>query len=74
MIRRLHSDRGREFNNGVVQRMCRQRDLRQTFTQGDDPQQNGRVESYHARLKGRTRTLLKAVSADSQDWPGLRGA
>ena len=62
MVRKLHSDRGREFNNGVVQRLCRQRDVYQTFTQGDDPKQNGRVESYHARLKGRTRTLLKAVS------------
>ena len=37
MLRRLHSDRGREFNNGVVQRLCRQRDLRQTFIEGDDP-------------------------------------
>ena len=69
MVRRLHSDRGREFNNGVVQRLCRQRDLHQTFTQGDDPQQNGRVESYHARLKAKTRTILKAASADSLDWP-----
>ena len=69
MVRRLHSDRGREFNNGVVQRLCRQRDLYQTFTQGDDPQQNGRVEGYHARLKAKTRTLLKATSADPVDWP-----
>ena len=69
MVRRLHSDRGREFNNGVIQRLCRQRDLHQTFTQGDDPQQNGRVESYHARLKGKTRTLLRSVSADVKDWP-----
>ena len=69
MLRRLHSDRGREFNNGLVQRLCRQRDLYQTFTQGDDPRQNGRVEGYHARLKGKTRTLLKASSADPRDWP-----
>ena len=69
MVRRLHSDRGREFNNGVVQRLCRQRDLYQTFTQGDDPQQNGRVESYHARLKGKTRTLLQGTSMPAQDWP-----
>ena len=69
MVRRLHSDRGREFNNGVVQRLCRQRELHQTFTQGDDPQQNGRVESYHARLKGKTRTLLRAASAAASDWP-----
>ena len=33
------------------------------------PQQNGRVESYHARLKARTRTLLKAAAADGLDWP-----
>ena len=59
----------REFNNGVLHRVCRQRDLYQTFTQGDDPQQNGRVESYHARLKGRTRTFLQAASAVPQDWP-----
>ena len=69
MIRRLRSDRGREFNNVLVQRLCRQRDLCQTFTQGDDPMQNGRVEGYHARLKGKTRTLLKASSADPRDWP-----
>ena len=68
-IRRVHSDRGREFNNSLVHRLCRQRDLYQTFTQGDDPQQNGRVEGYHARLKGKTRTLLKAVPSDPQDWP-----
>ena len=69
MIRRLHSDRGREFNNGLVHRLCRQRELYQTFTQGDDPKQNGRVEGYHAHLKGKTRTLLKAASADTRDWP-----
>ena len=69
MIRRLHSDRGREFKNGLVQRLCRQRDVYQTFTQGDDPQQNGRVEGYHARLKGKTRTLLQAASASPRDWP-----
>ena len=69
MIRRIHSDRGREFNNGLVQRLCRQREMHQTFTQGDDPQQNGRVESYHARLKAKTRTLLRGASAEAQDWP-----
>ena len=69
MVRRLRSDRGREFNNGVVQRLCRQRDVFQTFTQGDDPQQNGRVENYHARLNGKTRTLLRSVSGDVTDWP-----
>ncbi len=69
MIRRLHSDRGREFNNGLVQRLCRQRDVYQTFTQGDDPRQDGRVEGYHARLKGKTRILLKASSANPRDWP-----
>ena len=51
MVRRLHSAGGREFNNGVVQRLCRQTDVRQTFTQGDDPQQNGRVEGRARCLK-----------------------
>ena len=69
MLRRLHSDRGREFNNAQVHRLCRQRDVYQTFTQGDDPKQNGRVEAFHARLKGRTRTLLKGAGAPSVDWP-----
>ena len=61
--------RGREFNNTTVHRLCRQRDIYQTFTQGDDPQQNGRVEAFHARLKGKTRTLLLGAGASPQDWP-----
>ena len=69
MLRRLHSDRGREFNNASVHRLCRQRDVYQTFTHGDDPQQNGRVEAFHARLKGKTRTLLKGAGAADPDWP-----
>ena len=68
-LRRLHSDRGREFNNHLGHRLCRQREVYQTFTQGDAPQQNGRVEAFHARLKGRTRTLLKGADASPADWP-----
>ena len=69
MVRRVHSDRGREFNNAGVRRLCSQRNLYQTFTQGDDPKQNGRVEGFHARLKGKTRTLLKQAKASDCDWP-----
>ena len=69
MVRRVHSDRGREFNNSGVHHLCGQRNLFQTFTQGDDPQQNGRIEGFHARLKNKTRTLLKGVEAQSSDWP-----
>ena len=69
MVRGVHSDRGREFNNSGVHRLCGQRNLYQTFTQGDDPKQNGRVEGFHARLKGKTRTLLKQAQAPGYDWP-----
>ena len=69
MVRRVHSDRGREFNNSGVRRLCAQRDVYQTFTQGDDPKQNGRVEGFHARLKGKTRTLLLGSKAQPSDWP-----
>ena len=69
MVRRLHSDRGREFNNNLAQKLCHQRDVHQTFTQGDDAKQNGRVESFHARLKGQARSLIKAAAASTQDWP-----
>ena len=69
MVRRLHSDRGREFNNSGVHRLCGQRTIFQTFTQGDDPQQNGRIESFHARLKNKTRTLLKRTDVHLSDWP-----
>ena len=69
MVRRVHSDRGREFNNSGVHRLCGQRNLFQTFTQGDDPKQNGRVEGFHARLKSKTRTLLKGSPVQVSDWP-----
>ena len=69
MVRRLHSDRGREFNNSGAHRLCGQRNLYQTFTQGDDPKQNGRVEGFHARLKNKTRTLLKGMDVQVSDWP-----
>ena len=69
MVRRVHSDRGREFNNSGVHRTCTQRNMFQTFTQGDDPKQNGRVESFHARLKSKTRTLLKGADVQLTDWP-----
>ena len=68
-VRRVPSDRGRELNNAYVHGVCRRCDLHQTFTQGDDPRQNGRVKTFHARLEARKRALLNATSASFQDWP-----
>ncbi|CAI7883727.1 unnamed protein product [Closterium sp. NIES-53] len=43
-VLRLHSDRGGEFSSGLLRAYCCARDIRQTFTLPDSPQQNGIAE------------------------------
>ena len=60
---RIHTDRAKEFVSEKFQQWVRQRDIYQTFTAGDEPAGNGRVERELGLLKGRVRTLLTATKA-----------
>ena len=59
-VRRVHSDRGREFVNMAMKRYCSHRGLVRTTTSADDFKMNGRCEAMVGRLKSATRTLLAA--------------
>ena len=57
-VKRVHSDKGMEFQAGPVQRWATQRGIAWSTTGADDFRRNGRVEATIGRLKSLTTTLL----------------
>ena len=67
-VRRVHSDRGREFVNMAMKRYCAHRGLIRTTTSADDFKMNGRCEAMVGRLKSATRTLLTTSALGADHW------
>ena len=68
-IKRIHSDKGMEFQASPMQKWAAQRGITWSTTGADDFRQNVRVEAAIGRIKGLTTTLLRSASLPSGDWP-----
>ena len=68
-VKRIHSDKGMEFQASSVQRWSSQRGIAWSTTGADDFRRNGRVEAAIGRIKGLTTTLLRSASLPPGDWP-----
>eukprot|EP00435_Cladocopium_sp_Y103_P046776 s1303_g13.t1 len=64
-VRRLHSDRAREFTGVKLRDWCSQRDILQTSTAGDESAGNGRCESELGIIQAQTRVLGPAMGMSS---------
>lgn len=65
-VMRLHSDREKGMLMKRVAAWCGHRHIVQTFTQGDDPQSNGRAQ----QVKRRMRLILHQAQAEPELWQG----
>ncbi|CAE7275199.1 RE1 [Symbiodinium sp. CCMP2456] len=69
-VRRVHTDRGREFNNAALKAFCSRFALHQTFALAEEHQTNGRAEGAILRIKSKTRAILHAAGQDDlKEWP-----
>ncbi|CAE7205891.1 RE1, partial [Symbiodinium sp. CCMP2456] len=69
-VRRVHTDRGREFNNAALKAFCSKFALHQTFALAEEHQTNGRAEGAILRIKSKTRAILQAAGGgDLKEWP-----
>ncbi|CAE7523117.1 RE1, partial [Symbiodinium necroappetens] len=69
-VRRVHTDRGREFNNAALKSFCSKFALHQTFALAEEHQTNGRAEGAILRVKNKTRAILQASGqSDLKEWP-----
>ncbi|CAE7867461.1 unnamed protein product, partial [Symbiodinium necroappetens] len=68
VVKRVHTDCGREFVNKSFRAMCADRGFIRTTTGGDNFRSNGRVEALVGRAKNAVRTLLSASGLGSSSW------
>ena len=68
-VRRLHSDRGREYNNAALKAWCADHAIVKTLAFAEERQGNGRVEATIGRIKSLTRTYLEQGAAPPEEWP-----
>ena len=68
-IRRIHTDRGREYLNNGLKGFCNQHSIVKTLAFAEEHQSNGRVESLIGRIKAKTRVFLEQGSAPPEEWP-----
>ncbi|CAE7225349.1 GIP, partial [Symbiodinium sp. CCMP2456] len=68
-VRRLHSDRGREYNNAALKGWCAQHSIVKTMAFAEEHQGNGRVESTIGRIKAKARTFMEQGGAPVEEWP-----
>eukprot|EP00438_Fugacium_kawagutii_P024973 Skav217964 [mRNA] locus=scaffold3450:124613:131011:+ [translate_table: standard] len=68
-VTQIHTDRGGEFMSVALDSWCRARTILRTYTAGDEPQANGRVEQTVGEIKARTRRILHAAQAPFERWP-----
>ena len=66
---RVHTDRAKEFTSKVFRRWLHQRELYVTYTAGDEPCGNARIERELGYLKSRVRVLLTAADLPIEYWP-----
>ncbi|CAE7314267.1 RE1 [Symbiodinium microadriaticum] len=68
-VRRLHSDRGREYNNKSLRDWCARHSVHKTLAVAEEHQGNGRAEGAIMRVKNLTRTILEESDGEKLDWP-----
>ena len=68
-ILRLHCDRAREFTCARFRAWVAGRDMHLTFSAGDEPTANSKIEREIGVIKGRTRVLLRSSKAPVTWWP-----
>ena len=68
-VRRLHSDRGREYNNKSLRDWCARHAVHKTLAVAEEHQGNGRAEGAIFRVKSKTRTILQEAGSSKADWP-----
>ena len=68
-VRRIHSDRGREFHNSQLKSWCARHGLHKTYSIAEEHQGNGRVEGAIQRIKCKIRTILQEAACGSEEWP-----
>ena len=68
-VRRLHSDRGREYNNKSLRDWCARHSVHKTLAVAEEHQGNGRAEGAIMRVKNLTRTILEESAGEKLDWP-----
>ena len=69
-VQRIHTDRGKEFNNSALRAFCQKLGLHQTFAIPEEHQTNGRAEGAILRIKNKTRTILQGAGSDDlNEWP-----
>ena len=68
VVKRVHTDCGREFVNKGFRALCRDRGFIRTTTGGDNFRSNGRVEALVGRAKNGVRTMLSASTLGSEAW------
>ena len=68
-VNQIHTDRGGEFCSEALERWCSSRTVLHTFTPGDQPQANGRVEVSVQWIKSEIRRILHASGSPFTLWP-----
>ena len=68
-IKRVHTDRAKEFMGKGFQRWVANRGLQATWTAGDEPTGNGRAEVEIQNTKNRVRLLLQSAGLGEDRWP-----
>lgn len=68
-VRQVHSDNGGEFCSAAMKRWMFNRGYLRTYTAGDDPQSNGRVENSVQQAKNQMRRLLQQGGMTPAQWP-----
>ena len=69
VVTQIHSDHGGEFSSEILEKWCASRSILHTYTAGDQPQSNGRVEASVQWIKAEMRRILHAAGAPFNLWP-----
>uniref|UniRef100_A0A7I4YT76 RNA-directed DNA polymerase n=1 Tax=Haemonchus contortus TaxID=6289 RepID=A0A7I4YT76_HAECO len=62
--KRIHSDRGKEFENSVMEALCRASGITQSFTKGYNPRENGVTERANKTIL----RMLKKRGGITSEW------
>ena len=68
-VGRLHGDRAKELLSRNTETWCAKHGLIRTLGGGDDPANNGHVESEINQIKRRVRLLLRSSGQEVSKWP-----
>ena len=68
-VNQIHTDRGGEFCSESLEKWCLSRTILHTYSAGDQPQSNGRVEASVQWIKAEVRRVLHAAGAPFSLWP-----